>query len=87
MRILRQTLLAFLILASPPAFASEQQPQAIPDADQRRGENLTERLDRTDGVIRPPPVDDAIQVAPPANRARTPIIRPGDAPDQQVSPR
>lgn len=46
---------------------------------------MTERLDRTDSVIKPPPVGDSIQITPP-DRANTPIIKPGETPPQQLSP-
>ena len=51
---------------------------------QRKGENLSERLDRTDGVIKPPAhADSGIYVTPPAT---------GDAimvppPEKQVTPK
>ena len=86
MRIIQQCLLALCLLAPLPALATEQPPQNVPDAEQRAGENLTERLDRTDSVIKPPAVDDGMQVVPPSDNARTPVIKPSETPPQQLSP-
>lgn len=86
MGIIQQGLLAFCLLTSVTAFATEQAPQHVPDAERRTGENLTERLERTDSVIKPPAVDDGMQVKPPENTAKTPVIKPGEAPTQQFSP-
>ncbi len=86
MRILQQSLLAICLLGPVAALAKEQPSQIVPDAEARPGENLTERLDRTDSVIQPPTTDDRMLIAPPPNSARTPVIKPGEAPKQQVSP-
>ena len=51
---------------------------------QRKGENLSERLDRTDGVIKPPPhADSDIHVTPPATGDSMSI----PPPDKQVTPK
>lgn len=85
MRIIQHSLLA-LCLISPLAALSTELPQTVPDADRRADENLTERLDRTDSVIKPPAVDDGMQITPPPDITKTPVIKPGEAPPQQVSP-
>lgn len=66
---------------------AEQRSEPVPDDQSRPGENLTDRLERTEGVIKPPPVDAPMQIEPPANITRTPVIKPpveqqtpGDAP-------
>jgi hypothetical protein len=48
--------------------------------------NLTEKLDRTDGVLKPPAgVDPEIHTGAPApNPGTTPVIPPSALPDQQV---
>ncbi|MDP2358334.1 MAG: hypothetical protein Q8M31_20060 [Beijerinckiaceae bacterium] len=86
MRIFRQSLLAICLLGPGAALATEQPSQIVPDSEARSGENLTERLDRTDSVIKPPATDDSMLIAPPPDSARTPVIKPGEAPPQQVSP-
>ncbi len=86
MRIIQRSLWTLCLLSPVIAFATEQPAQFVPDAERRPGETLTERLDRTDSVIKPPAVNDDMLVAPPANDAKTPIIKPGAAPPQQVFP-
>ncbi len=71
-------------LHSQPAIA--QSPQVVPDAQTRESETLTERLDRTDGLIKPPPVDAQIQITPPPQSSNMPVIKPGEAPPQQTAP-
>lgn len=77
--------MAVLIFASS-ALTAEQQPQPVPDAERREGETLTDRLDRSDGIIKPPPVDEPMHVEPPPDTGRTPVIKPDDAPAQQGAP-
>jgi hypothetical protein len=66
--------------------AMTQTPQVVPDAQMRESETLTERLDRTGGVIKPPPVDGQIQITPPPQSSNMPVIKPGEAPNQQTAP-
>jgi hypothetical protein len=52
--------------------------------------NLSERLDRSDGVIRPPAgVDPQIQVPPPESGGRMPVIPPPGTPggDPRIEPK
>jgi hypothetical protein len=61
-------------------------------SDARPGESLSERLDRTDGVIRPPPdvAPEMPQARPPApDPGTTPVIPPPGTPggNQQVVPK
>jgi hypothetical protein len=62
---------------------AEQRSEPVPDSQSRPGENLTERLERTDGVIKPPPIDAPMQIKPPENITRTPVIKP---PIEQQTP-
>jgi hypothetical protein len=55
---------------------AEQRSEPVPDSQSRPGESLTERLERTEGVIKPPPVDAPMQIEPPENITRTPVIKP-----------
>lgn len=68
------------------ALAAEQPPQPVPDAEGRQGETLTDRLDRTDGVIKPPPVDAPMQVSPPSDTSNMPVVKPDEAPRQDRPP-
>jgi len=59
-------------------------------AGRQRGQNLSERLDRSGGVIHPPAnVDPEIQVKPPATGDKMPIVPAPGAPggDQSVKPK
>jgi hypothetical protein len=55
-----------------------------PLAPGKPGETLSETLDRTDGVIKPPPADPQMQVTPPATDSNMPVLKP---PPPQNSPR
>lgn len=49
-------------------------------------ETLTEQLDRCNGVLKPPPhADREIEEAPP-DTGRTPVIPPGQLPEQEPDP-
>lgn len=66
----------------------DRQPKSETEGQGR--ESLSDRLDRTDGVIRPPAgVDPQIQVPPPEPGARMPVIRPPGTPggDQTIDPK
>ena len=69
-----------------PKNAPEQNAPSQFDAQsrQQRGQTLSERLDRSDGVIRPPGnVDPKIGVAPPATGDKMPVVPP----DPNVKPK
>jgi hypothetical protein len=53
------------------------------------GQSLSERLDRSKGVICPPAGIDTDMSAPPPGGGRTPVIRPPGSPggDQSVQPK
>jgi hypothetical protein len=61
-----------LAQTNPPQAQSGPQDPRSTRSDTRPGESLTERLDRTDGVIRPP-----ANVAPEMPQARPPAPDPG----------
>lgn len=44
--------------------------------------DLTQKLDPCDGVLKPPPTGDAGMTAPPPDAGNTPIIKPGQVPQQ-----
>lgn len=48
-------------------------------------DSLTETLEPCNGVLFPPRVGDDEMTAPPPTVGRTPVIRPGDIPDQPPS--
>jgi hypothetical protein len=49
-------------------------------------ETLSEQLDRCNGVLKPPPhADGEIEEAPP-DTGRTPVIPPGQLPEQEPNP-
>ena len=80
--------LAIMLAASTQARAQTQQPgsrDGPPLVEGRPGETLSETLDRTDGVIKPPPVDPEMAAPPPTLDTRTPVIKP-PAPQQQNPP-
>jgi hypothetical protein len=66
----------------------DRQPRSETEGQGR--ESLSDRLDRTDGVIRPPSgVDPQMQVPPPEQRSRTPVIPPPGTPggDRTIEPK
>jgi hypothetical protein len=66
----------------------DRQPRSETEGQSR--DNLSDRLDRTDGVIRPPGgVDPQMQVPPPDQGSRTPVIPPPGTPggDRNVEPK
>src|SRR5262245_22804953 len=59
-------------------------------AGNERDQNLSQRLDRSDGVIHPPGhVDPEMRIAPPATGDKMPVVPPPGAPggDQSVKPK
>ena len=65
---------------------SETEGQSPPSS----SENLSERLDRQKGVIRPPDtVDPDMPISPPNSDARMPVIPPPGSPggDQRIEPK
>lgn len=55
------------------------------DAQPQTGDDrsLTETLDGCGGVLKPPPVGDGEIAEPPPDDGETPVIRPGEVPEQQ----
>ena len=85
MRTISLCFILGVFLGAAPALA-QQRPEVVPDAERRADETLTERLDRTDSVIKPPPVDSPMRVAPPPVNSSMPVIKPDQAPVQQSEP-
>lgn len=61
------------------------QPQNQTGEDGQPGSNdsLTETLNPCDGVLKPPATGDKGLTEPPPNAGETPVIRPGEVPQQQ----
>ena len=72
-------------LLLPGLAAAGQKPEPVPDAQSKPGETLTERLDRTDSVIKPPPVDEPMHIEPPPIGSDMPIIKPPAPPQPPES--
>jgi hypothetical protein len=74
-----------------PDNATRNNPPQVQTEGQSPGENLSDRLDRTGGVIRPKSdVDPAIHATPPDPSAGTmPVIPPPGSPggDQRIQPK
>lgn len=81
-------LLAIMVVAaSTQAVAQPQQPGTQnwpPLVEGRPGETLSETLERTDGVIKPPPVDPEMASPPPSVNTRTPVIEPPAPPQHNL---
>ena len=60
---------------------------AVPDDESKPPEtdSLTEKLDPCNGVLQPPPTGDAEIAEPPPDTGVTPIIPPGELPEQPPS--
>lgn len=69
--------------------------QAEPDQNSNSGNNtnqtseqkppagdLTQKLDPCDGVLKPPPTGDSGMTAPAPDQGNTPVIKPGEVPQQ-----
>jgi hypothetical protein len=61
--------------------------RSIGDTQGQGGENLSEKLSRSDGVICPPQSVDSDIVTPPPGGGRTPVIPPPDRLDRDPSVR
>lgn len=59
---------------------TEQDSQADQDRD------LAEKLDRCNGVLKPPPDEDQEIEKPPPETGRTPVVPPSELPEQQPEP-
>jgi hypothetical protein len=46
------------------------------------GGSLTQKLDPCDGVLTPPPTGDSGMTEPAPNQGKTPVIKPGEVPQQ-----
>jgi hypothetical protein len=68
-----------------PADPCSAQPKAERDT-QPDTDELTEKLDRCNGVLKPPPNGDQEIEKPPPETGETPVIPPGELPDQQQKP-
>ncbi len=84
--ICRPVLIALGLAAACSAWAQSTSPNDAPSqfdsqSRQQRDRTLSERLDRSDGVIRPPSnVDPHMQVPPPATGDKMPIVPVPDGP-------
>jgi hypothetical protein len=74
-----------LVVAFAAPLAAQPHPSATPDQNAptqfdaqapSRDQNLSERLDRSDGVIRPRNVDPEMHVPPPATADKMPVVPP-----------
>jgi hypothetical protein len=68
----------------------DRQPKSETEGQGPSSDNLSERLNRSDGVIRPPTgVDPQMQVPPPEPGSRMPVIPPPGTPggDQRIDPK
>jgi hypothetical protein len=81
-------------LAGGPSWAQtadrDRQPKSETEGQAPPSGNLSDRLNRSDGVIRPPAgVDPQIQVPPPEPGARMPVIPPPGTPggDPRIQPK
>lgn len=74
----------------PPPSPQTPSPGTAPNAKEAPGETLTEKLDRNEGVIKPPPVGDPdIVMPPPDTNAKIKVIPPPGEPggDPNVQPK
>lgn len=71
---------------SPP---NQNAPAQFDSQGQTRDQTLSERLDRSDGVIRPRNVDPEMRVPPPASADKMPVVPPPGSPggDPTVKPK
>ena len=67
-------------------FPPDEPESVLPDGDDAAdGETLTEKLDPCNGVLEPPAIGDQEMTTPPPDAGETPIIRPGELPEQPPS--
>ena len=62
------------------------EPKLEQDAPADSDQELGEKLDRCNGVLKPPPTADHEIEEQPPEIGKTPVIRPGDLPEQQPEP-
>jgi hypothetical protein len=80
--------IVYTALAQTDNQSPDQNCQANPLPNGTGGQNsgpqtLSDKLGDCKGVLKPPPAGDAeIATPPPTNDGKTPVIRPGDVPDQ-----
>jgi hypothetical protein len=68
----------------PPEKMAPEEPKATGPT----GETLSEKLNRTEGVIKPPPIGDGEAVLPPPRMPNMPVITPpGTLPSDPVQPK
>jgi hypothetical protein len=76
------------VLAQTDTPSPDQNCQANPAPDGTGGQNggqqpLSDKLGDCKGVLKPPPTGDReMATPPPTNEGKTPVIRPGDVPEQ-----
>lgn len=63
-----------------PCLAEPRLEQDVPTANDQE---LTEKLDRCNGVLKPPPTEDQEIEAQPPEAGKTPVIPPSELPEQQ----
>jgi len=80
---------ASLAAQSHPVTPDQNAPTQFDAQAPSRDQNLSERLDRSDGVIRPRNVDPEMHVPPPATADKMPIVPPPGSPggDPTVNPK
>lgn len=77
-------------MPDPKAVPAEKMPDSgTTGSTGRPGETLSERLERSEGVIKPPPSADQeiVKPAPVPNPGTTPVIRPPGAPGDPIQPK
>ena len=73
----------FPIGPSPPADPCETLPEAERNAEPGTEQELAEKLDRCNGVLKPPPTADQEIEEPPPDTGTTPVIPPNELPPDQ----
>jgi hypothetical protein len=76
--------------AEPTMSDRDRTPKTETEGQAPPAEDLSERLDRSKGVIRPPRgVDPEMQIPPPPDSGKTPVIAPPGSPggDQTIEPK
>ena len=67
----------------PPADPCETLPEAERNAEPGTEQELAEKLDRCNGVLKPPPTGDQAIEEPPPDTGTTPVIPPNELPPDQ----
>lgn len=96
--LLRRCAAVWVLAMCAVSVAAQPRPTSPPDQNapaqfnsqtQTMDQTLSERLDRSDGVIRPRNVDPEMRVSPPASADKMPVVPPPDSPggDPTVNPK